>query len=45
MMTVKVFIKSSGFVENEGKTFLCLFLTSCNSGDELFNQSYSAIYE
>ena len=44
-MTVKAFIKSSGFVKNEGKTLLCLFLTSCNSGDELFNQSYSANYE
>ena len=44
-MNVKVFIKSSGFVENEGKTFLCLFLISCTSWDELFNQSYSAIYE
>ena len=45
MMTVETFIKSSGFVKNEGKKFLCLFLTSCKSGDELFNKSYSANYE
>ena len=44
-MTGKAFIKCCGFVKNKGKTFLCLFLTSCNSGDELFNQSYSANYE